>query len=102
MTQARSPSQCQVVQVQISAGRRGGWRRAQVREGCIPEALLLPQLLLQTTDLAQVRLHQGPLERETEVRVCTGPGLPHVWRVITPNYSRGPKSHVPSPLSKWP
>lgn len=61
VTQARSPSQSQVVQVQISTRRgRGRWR-AQTGEGCIPETLLLPQLLLQTTDLPQVGLHQGPL-----------------------------------------
>lgn len=66
MTQARSPSQSQVVQVQISAGRGRGRRGAQAGEGCIPEALLLPQLLLQTTDLPQVGLHQGPLRRETK------------------------------------
>lgn len=66
MTQARSPSQSQVVQVQISTGRGGGRRGAQAGEGCILEALLLPQLLLQTTDLPQVGLHQGPLRGETK------------------------------------
>lgn len=66
MTQARSPSQGQVVQVQISTGWGRGRRGAQAGEGCIPEALLLPQLLFQTTDLPQVGLHQGPLREETE------------------------------------
>lgn len=65
MTQARSSSQCQVVQVQVSAGRGRGRRGAQAGEGSLPEALLLPQLLFQTTDLPQVGLHQGPLQRET-------------------------------------
>lgn len=61
MTQAGSPSQCQVVKVQISTGRGRGGRGAQAGKVYIPEALLLPQLLLQTTDLPQVSLHQGPL-----------------------------------------
>ena len=39
----------------------GGGRGAQAGKVYIPEALLLPQLLLQTTDLPQVSLHQGPL-----------------------------------------
>lgn len=61
VTQAGSPSQCQVVKVQISTGQgRGRWG-AQAGEVYIPEALLLPQLLLQTTNLPQVGLHQGPL-----------------------------------------
>lgn len=64
--QAGSPSQCQVVQVQISTGRGWGWRGAQAGEGCVPDALLLPQLLLQSTDLPQVGLHQSPLCGETK------------------------------------
>lgn len=66
MTQARSPSQCQVVQVQISTRWGRGRRGAGAGEGSVPEALLLPQLLFQTTDLPQVGLHQGPLHGETK------------------------------------
>lgn len=74
MTQARPPPQGQVVQVQISTGR--GRRGAQAGERCVLEALLLLQLLLQTTDLPQVGLHQGPLCGKQRGEVCTGPGCP--------------------------
>lgn len=51
MTQGGSPSQGQIVQVQVRTGcGRDSWG-AQAGESCIPEALLLLQLFLQTTDL---------------------------------------------------
>lgn len=66
MTQGRSPSQSQIVQVQVRTGcGRSRWG-AQAGEGCIPEALLLLQLLLQGTDLLQVSLYQGPLQGKAE------------------------------------
>lgn len=84
MTQGRSPSQSQIVQVQVRTGcGRGRWG-AQAGESCIPEALLLLQLLLQGTDLLQVSLYQGPLQGKTEGS-GSGQGQEAPW---TP----GPKS----------
>lgn len=77
MTQSSSPSQSQIVQVQVRTGCGGGRWGAQAWEGCIPEALLLLQLLLQTTDLPQVGLHQGPLQGKTEGSASTQGREPH-------------------------
>lgn len=78
MTQGRSPSQSQIVQVQVRTGCGGGRWGAQAGEGRFPETLLLLQLLLQTTDLPQVGLYQGPLQGKTDgrFRVYAGPGSP--------------------------
>lgn len=76
MTQARSASQSQVVQVQVGTGRGRGRRGTQAGERCVLQALLLLQLLLQTADLPQVRLHQRPLCGNQGARVRAGPGCP--------------------------
>lgn len=76
MTQTRSPSQGQVVQVQIGTWWGRGGRGAGAGEGGVPEALLLSQLLFQAADLPQVGLYQGPLPGDTKGRVCPAPGNP--------------------------
>lgn len=77
MTQSRSPSQSQIVQVQVRTGCGGDSWGTQAGESCIPEALLLLQLFLQTTDLPQVGLYQGPLQGKTESQGSTeGQGAP--------------------------
>lgn len=105
MIQGRSPSQRQVVQVQVSTWWGRSSRGTQAGEGGVSKALLLPQLLLQVTDLPQVRLHQSPLWGRQGRAVCTMPGsscrLPkpktsHIWATTAPHTgAEGPRSHAP-------
>lgn len=110
MTQGRSPSQSQIVQVQVRTGCGGGRWGAQAGESCIPEALLLLQLLLQGTDLLQVSLYQGPLQGKTEgsgsgqrqeAPWTPGPKGPQGQVAITPQ-TGAEVAKVPHSHSKWP